>query len=228
LTRGDYIEEFPGDDSTVAALLRARFLGSDALALNIVGSPGSGKTTLLERTLPRLPVDVRAAVLTGDIATETDAARLATLGFPVAQIATGGICHLTAAMVRRGLERLGPNDFDILFIENIGSLLCPARIDLGESSKVVVLSVTEGDDKPLKYPEVFARVDLLVLNKIDLLSHVNFDIDHACNLARSVHPALEIIEVSCETGEGIEDWVQWVVKRLLSVRSPTAFLHGIR
>ena len=198
----------------LAAELREAFERNGILALNLISSPGAGKTSLLERTLESLETNRRVAVLTGDIQTDNDAARLAKAGFPVRQITTEGACHLDARMVQRGLDGWSLEELDLLFIENVGNLVCPASYDLGEASKVVLLSVTEGDDKPLKYPSIFTRADLMVLNKIDLLPYVPFDADKARANARKVNPQIDILEVSCTTGAGLDDWARWFEARL--------------
>ncbi len=203
----------------IAEELRLRFSTQRVLALNLISSPGAGKTSLLEQSLQHFSSNVRTAVLTGDIETQNDAERLAKFGYPVRQITTGGSCHLDARMIEKGLADLGENALDVLFIENVGNLVCPASFDLGEACKIVVLSVTEGDDKPLKYPSTFVKSDLLVLNKIDLLPYVPFDISKARENAKRVHPGIEILEVSCSTGEGVDAWVRWVEKRLDALRS---------
>src|SRR6516225_5862158 len=162
------------ENDRVASELRERFREEGILCLNLISSPGSGKTSLLERTLESFPRSERVAVLTGDIQTENDAARLQRFGFPVKQITTGGTCHLDARMIDRHLADWKLGDLDILFIENVGNLVCPSSYDLGEAAKIVVLSVTEGEDKPLKYPSIFFKSELLVLNKVDLLPYVPF------------------------------------------------------
>jgi hydrogenase nickel incorporation protein HypB len=207
------------ENDRIAEELRLRFSTQRVLALNLISSPGAGKTSLLEQSLQHFSSNVRTAVLTGDIETQNDAERLAKYGYPVRQITTGGSCHLDARMIEKGLADLGENALDVLFIENVGNLVCPASFDLGEASKIVVLSVTEGDDKPLKYPSTFVKSDLLVLNKIDLLPYVPFDISKARENANRVHPEIEILEVSCSTGEGVDAWVRWVEKRLDALRS---------
>ncbi|UCH83158.1 MAG: hydrogenase nickel incorporation protein HypB [Candidatus Latescibacterota bacterium] len=201
------------NNDSIARRLRAVFESQKILTLNMIGSPGAGKTALLEQTLRRLPSGLRAAVLTGDIETDNDAARLARFGKPVRQITTGGACHLDAGMIERELDKLETQKVDILFVENVGNLVCPASFDLGEASKIVVLSVTEGDDKPIKYPATFAKADLLVLNKIDLLPHVPFDLARARGNAKRVRPGIDIIETSCLSGEGIDDWLRWIQTR---------------
>jgi len=201
-------------NDAIAATLRERFLEHDILCLNLISSPGSGKTLLLERTLERLAHDTHVAVLTGDIQTDNDARRLARSGFPVKQITTAGACHLDARMVETALADWKLADFELLLIENVGNLVCPTSYDLGENSKVVLMSVTEGEDKPLKYPGVFYKADVMVLTKIDLLPHLEFDDALACENARQIHPGLEIIRTSARTGAGLERWVAWIETRL--------------
>jgi hydrogenase nickel incorporation protein HypB len=210
------------ENDRIAEELRSRFRSGNVLTLNLISSPGAGKTSLLEQSLKHLPKDIRAAVLTGDIETDNDAKRLMPFGYPVRQITTGGSCHLDAQMVQRGLSSLGPEDVDVLFIENVGNLVCPASFDLGEACKIVVLSVTEGDDKPLKYPATFVKSDLVILNKIDLLPHVSFDTARARENSKRVHPGIDILEVSCTTGQGIDAWLRWIEKRLEAVRKAAA------
>jgi hydrogenase nickel incorporation protein HypB len=201
------------ENDRVAARLRDNFRRHGILCVNLISSPGSGKTSLLERTLDRFPEEMRVAVLTGDIQTDNDARRLARFGFPARQITTGGACHLDARMVERALADWQLENLDILIIENVGNLVCPSSYDLGEAAKIVLLSVAEGEDKPLKYPAIFLKSELLVLNKIDLLPYVTFDITKAREYARSIHPHIEIVEVSCRTGEGLDGWMQWLRRR---------------
>jgi hydrogenase nickel incorporation protein HypB len=201
------------ENQRIAASLRQRYLDHGTLCLNVVSSPGSGKTTLLEHTLNLLPQEERVAVLTGDLQTENDARRLARFGFPVQQITTGTICHLDGGMIERALERWNLDEIDLLLVENVGNLVCPSSYDLGEEAKIVLLSVTEGEDKPLKYPSMFAKAELMVLTKIDLLPHVPFDMEKARANARAVHPGIEILEVSCSTGAGMNEWLAWLEMR---------------
>ncbi len=201
------------ENDRLAAALRQRFEGNGVLCLNLISSPGAGKTTLLERTLESFDRSARVAVLTGDIQTDNDAARLARYGFPVRQITTAGACHLDARMIERGLEGWRLETLDLLFIENVGNLVCPSSYDLGEDAKVVLLSVTEGDDKPLKYPAIFFKSELMVLNKMDLLPYVPFDAQRAEENARCVHPGMEIVRVSCTGNLGLEDWFAWIANR---------------
>jgi len=208
------------ENDQVAAKLRERFREHGVLCVNLISSPGSGKTTLLERTLGMLPKSARAAVLTGDLQTENDAARLRRFGFPVKQITTGSTCHLDARMIERQLEDWNLEDLDTLIIENVGNLVCPSSYDLGEAAKIVMLSVTEGEDKPLKYPSIFFKSELMILNKVDLLPYVPFDVEEAVENARLVHPGMEVIRVSCLTGHGVREWQAWVEGRR------QAFLHA--
>jgi hydrogenase nickel incorporation protein HypB len=201
------------ENARVAAELRARFAQHNVLCLNLIGSPGSGKTSLLERTLESFAPEERVALLTGDIQTENDALRLARFGFPVKQITTGGTCHLDARMIERALADWQLEQIDLLLIENVGNLVCPSSYDLGEAAKIVVLSVPEGEDKPLKYPSIFFKSELLVLNKIDLLPYVPFDIAAAEANARKVHAEMEIVRVSCQTREGLNEWLGWLQSR---------------
>jgi hydrogenase nickel incorporation protein HypB len=194
----------------VARELRTRFHEAGLSAISLVSSPGAGKTMFLEKVLSLLRPRLRVAALVGDLATENDAARLARTQVPVRQITTGTLCHLEAEMVRKALEGWALDELDLLFIENVGNLVCPASYDLGEAAKIVVLSTAEGDDKPLKYPSIFFKSALLVLNKIDLLPHVPFSLAAARENARRVHPEMEIVEVSCVTGAGLEDWRRWL------------------
>jgi hydrogenase nickel incorporation protein HypB len=198
------------ENDRLAAALREKFRERGILCVNLISSPGSGKTTLLERTLASLPRGSAVAVLTGDIQTDNDAQRLVRYGFPVRQITTGGTCHLDARMIERGLTELGFNGPGLLFIENVGNLVCPASYDLGEAAKIVLLSVAEGEDKPLKYPGIFHRASLMVLTKTDLLPHVDFKPAVARENARRVHPDVEILELSCRTGAGLDSWLTWL------------------
>ncbi len=201
------------ENDRIAAELRRRFQERDILCLNFISSPGAGKTTLLEKTLAGFnPVD-RVAVLTGDIQTDNDARRLAGYGFPVQQITTAGACHLDARMIERALGAWDLDQIQVLLIENVGNLVCPTSYDLGEEAKIVILSVAEGDDKPLKYPGIFHRAQLMILSKMDLLPYVPFDKEAAIANARRVHPGMEVIELSSTTGEGLDRWRRWLAAR---------------
>lgn len=189
-----------------------------AVAINLISSPGSGKTTLLERTIDALKDTVSIGVIEGDIETERDADRIRAKGVPAVQLTTGGACHLDAPMVHGGLhvlEHFGRGrKFDLIFIENVGNLVCPAVWDLGEAAKVAILSVTEGEDKPLKYPDMFTAARLAILNKVDLAPHCDVDLDaYEANLRR-VHPGIEILRLSARTGEGMGAWIDWLRARL--------------
>ena len=184
------------------------------LVLNLMSSPGAGKTSLLERTAEAVRGRVRLGVIVGDIATARDAERLEKQGLPAVQINTGAACHLDANMIASALPHLDLSQMEVLFIENVGNLVCPAEFRVGEDYKVMILSVTEGDEKPLKYPLMFRESSLLLINKIDLLKHTNFNLEEAKANARRVNPALEVVELSCATGEGIEHWVSWLLERL--------------
>ncbi len=193
---------------------RRRFDDQGIFALNLVSSPGSGKTTLLCRTIAALQVKLSKlpiAVIEGDQQTSHDAERIRASGAPAVQINTGKGCHLDAQMVGHALDELAPADDSLLLIENVGNLVCPAAFDLGEAHKVVILSVTEGEDKPLKYSGMFAAASLMVLNKIDLLPHVSFSVERAIAYARQINPQLQVIEVSANTGEGLDEWLAWLV-----------------
>ncbi len=206
------------ENQRIAEELRRRYSKSGTLCLNLISSPGSGKTTLLEKTLAGFSPQDKVAVLTGDLQTENDARRLACYGFPVQQIVTGTVCHLDGRMIERALEPWASHEIELLFIENVGNLVCPSSYDLGEEAKIVVLSVTEGEDKPLKYPSIFSKAALMVVTKVDLLPYVSFDLEQAKANARQVHPGIEIIELSCQTGQGFDRWQQWLTDRRSAAR----------
>src|SRR5450631_22900 len=206
------------ENQRIAESLRARFRENGVLCLNLISSPGSGKTALLEQTLAHLDPQTRVAVLTGDIQTDNDAKRLARFGFPVKQITTGGTCHLDGTMIERHLEDWPLANLDLLFIENVGNLVCPSSYDLGENSKIVLLSVTEGEDKPLKYPSIFFKSDLFVLTKIDLLPYVPFSAELAEENARRVHPGMEIVRASAVAEGGLNAWLAWLERRMATAK----------
>ncbi len=222
MTRVVVEQKVLNENQRLAAELRQRFREHHVLCLNLISSPGSGKTSLLERTLASFPPQTRVAVLTGDIQTENDARRLARFGFPARQITTGGTCHLDARMIDKHVADWNLADLDLLLIENVGNLVCPSSYDLGEHAKVVLLSVTEGEDKPLKYPSIFAKSELMVLNKIDLLPHVRFDVAEVRANAQRVHPGMVIIELSCTTGQGFDTWMQWLERRRAQTQQQAA------
>jgi len=197
-------------NNRLAADNRSLFRRRGIFTLNLVSSPGSGKTTLLERTLTELRNSSRCAVIEGDQQTSNDADRIAATGVPVRQINTGAGCHLDAHMVSHALEQFDMESIDLLFIENVGNLVCPAAFDLGEDHKVVVLSVTEGEDKPLKYPQMFHNSTVMLLNKIDLLPHLDFDPRACLEMARRVNPGITIFQLSARTGQGMAEWYEWL------------------
>jgi hydrogenase nickel incorporation protein HypB len=203
----------------LARSLRQRFEDAGVYVVSMVSSPGAGKTTLLEQTLTRLRgKGVRVAALVGDLATENDAARLARSQAPVKQIVTGTVCHLDADMVERSLADWRLDDLDCLFIENVGNLVCPSSYDLGENLRIVLMSVTEGEDKPLKYPTIFNTADLALITKMDLAEAVEFDLDAAHRSIQSVRPGMQVLEVSAKTGAGLHDFLglleSWVAGRV--------------
>jgi hydrogenase nickel incorporation protein HypB len=205
-----------------AAANRRRFAEHGIFALNLVSSPGSGKTTLLAETIRHLQGEPAVAVIEGDQQTSTDADRIRATGARAVQVNTGKGCHLDAHMVAHALEHLEPADDSVVMIENVGNLVCPAAFDLGEAHKVVVLSVTEGEDKPLKYPDMFAAADLMVLNKCDLLPYLAFDADLCEANARRVNPAIEVLRLSATTGEGLASWLAWVREGARAAREARA------
>jgi hydrogenase nickel incorporation protein HypB len=192
---------------------RAFLAGRRVFALNLVSSPGSGKTTLLVRTIEALKDRKTVAVIEGDQQTSQDAERIRATGASAVQINTGKGCHLDAHMVGHAIQQLDPADKSLLMIENVGNLVCPAAFDLGEAHKVVVLSVTEGEDKPIKYPDMFRAAKLMLLNKCDLLPHLDFDVDQAIAYARRVNPDIEVLRVSAKSGEGMAGWLDWIESR---------------
>ena len=200
-------------NDSFAAANRRCFAERGILALNLLSSPGSGKTTLLVETIGRLQGGRPVFVIEGDQQTSLDAERIRGAGAPAHQLTTGRGCHLDAHGVAHALLALEPSPGSLLFIENVGNLVCPAGFDLGEAHKVVVLSVTEGEDKPLKYPDAFAAADLVLLNKIDLLPHLRFDVDQCVANARRVHPGIVVLPVSATTGEGLPAWLGWLAER---------------
>ncbi len=197
-------------NNAIAQENRRRFQAKKTLALNLVSSPGSGKTALLVETLRRVGEKYPVAVIEGDQETTNDADRIRATGAPAIQVNTGKGCHLDADLVRGALTRLGAPPSGVLFIENVGNLVCPAGFDLGEAQKVVIVSVTEGEDKPLKYSGMFAAADMMVVTKTDLLPHLEFDVDRLIDNARRVHPGIAVLKVSAKTGDGMDRWLQWL------------------
>jgi hydrogenase nickel incorporation protein HypB len=202
-----------------AARNRAWLSGREILALNLVSSPGAGKTTLLERTIRDLKDELPICVLEGDQATTNDGERIRAAGAPAVQVNTGTGCHLEADLVARGLMQLKPAAGSVVMIENVGNLVCPAMFDLGERAKVVILSVTEGEDKPLKYPHMFRAAEIMILNKTDLLPHVDFDVERAIENARAVNPDIAVLQVSARTGEGLDGWYGWLRQQRAAARA---------
>ena len=205
-------------NDALAQANRERFDRAGTYVVNMMSSPGAGKTSILERTLERLGRDVRLGVLEGDVQTTLDADRLERFGIPIAQVNTdpgfGGECHLDANMVRYGLPALPLEEIDVLIIENVGNLVCPAEFKVGEDSRVMVFSVTEGEDKPLKYPLMFRTVELVLVNKIDLLPHLEFDLAQLERNLRTVNPGVRHILTSARTGEGMDEWCAWLTDRV--------------
>ncbi len=200
-------------NETMAANNRQRFEANKVFVLNIMSSPGAGKTTLLEKTLARIMPDIRSAVIVGDICTSNDADRLARTGAEVVQVNTdefGGDCHLAAHVIERAAAGFDLNELDLIIVENIGNLVCPAEFDIGEDARAVVLSVTEGEDKPVKYPLMFRVCQVALLNKIDLLPHLTYDIEEAAANIHKINPEMIICKTSATTEEGLEPWLNWI------------------
>jgi hydrogenase nickel incorporation protein HypB len=204
-------EDILGKNNLLASRNRGYFEALKVLALNLMSSPGSGKTTLLEKTIKALDGRRPVAVIEGDQQTMNDADRIHKTGAPVVQVNTGNGCHLDAGMIRQALEQLELQKDSILFIENVGNLVCPSLFELGEKNRVVIISVTEGDDKPLKYPTMFEHAHTCIINKTDLLPYVDFDMELVKKHALSVNPHLQIMELSARTGEGMEAWISWLL-----------------
>jgi len=215
-------QQILGKNQLIAERNRGWFAGRGILALNLVSSPGAGKTSLLERTLTDLKSEINVSVIEGDQATSNDAERIRATGVRAIQINTGAGCHLEADMLERALAVLQPEHGSMLMIENVGNLVCPALFDLGERAKVVIFSITEGEDKPLKYPHMFGAAEVLLLNKMDLAPHLRFDVARAVDNALSVNPRLEVFRVSAVTGEGLAPWYAWLKGELAAAGR----LHG--
>ena len=202
-----------GANDEIAALNRKMFAARGVVVMNLMGSPGSGKTTLLEETLARLVDKIKIAVIEGDLFTAKDAQRIERLGVDVIQINTAGGCHLDAAMIQKAYASLDLEAVDLLIVENVGNLVCPAEFDIGENFKAVVLSITEGDDKPLKYPLIFKESEVVLLNKVDLLPFTNFNLQVAREDLTTLHPTIKIFETSCTKGTGLDDWAAWLLRK---------------
>ncbi len=196
----------------------ARFARAGVFVLNLMSSPGAGKTTLLERTIERLASKIRIGVIEGDIQSSVDAERIASHGIKSVQINTGGACHLDSNMIRNAVEEFDLDTIDLLVVENVGNLVCPAEFKVGEDMKAMLLSVTEGDDKPLKYPLMFQESRALVINKIDLLPYVNCSVDRIEERARALREDIEIFQVSCTKGDGLDDWTEWLRTQVTNKR----------
>jgi hydrogenase nickel incorporation protein HypB len=203
-------QDILGKNNQYAQVNRDYFRQHHIFTLNLVSSPGSGKTSLLTKTIELLKAELAISVIEGDQQTSNDAERIRATGVKAVQINTGKGCHLDAHGIGHALESLAPEDNSLLFIENVGNLVCPSAFDLGEAHKVVILSVTEGEDKPLKYPDMFAAADMMLLNKIDLLPYVDFDVAQCIDYARRVNPRIKVLQVSARTGEGMDLWLQWL------------------
>ncbi len=197
-------------NEAIAAANRKKFKERNIFTMNLVSSPGSGKTSLVERTIAKSKSKIKIAVIEGDVQTDLDAKRVEAFNVPVVQIITSGACHLEANLVRDAFEKFSDNDTELLIIENVGNLVCPATYDLGEDIKVVIASTTEGDDKPLKYPAMFRNSSALIINKIDLLPYVNCSIEQLKRNALAINPSLKIFQTSCTTDEGIDKWIEWL------------------
>jgi hydrogenase nickel incorporation protein HypB len=210
----DIEQDILSGNNLLAERNRGYFMAKNILAMNLVSSPGSGKTTLLECTLKELNKDYLFYVIEGDQYTTNDADRIHATGTKVTQINTGKGCHLDAHMILHALQGIRPKDNSVLFIENVGNLVCPAMFDLGEQERVVIMSVTEGEDKPLKYPDMFHTSTLCIINKTDLLPYVPFDMEKAKSYAMQVNPDLKIIELSCTTGKGLQEWYAWLQQKV--------------
>ncbi len=202
-------------NDAIAEEIRSELASHRVLAINLMSSPGAGKTTLLEKTVEKFKSEgIRVGVIEGDIETSRDADRLKKFDIPIVQLNTGSACHLDANMIRNALSNLDCSTIDILFIENVGNLVCPAEFKVGEDHKVMVLSVTEGDEKPLKYPLMFRESSAMIINKVDLLPYTNFSMEEGMSNARQINSKLDIFSLSCTTGDGLEAWTDWVSKEL--------------
>jgi hydrogenase nickel incorporation protein HypB len=215
-------QDILGKNNAYAESNRKLFEAQGILALNLVSSPGSGKTSLLTATIERLRGRYPVSVIEGDQQTSNDAERIRATGVPAVQVNTGKGCHLDAHMIGHAVQHLKLEGRGLLLIENVGNLVCPSAFDLGEAHKVVILSVTEGEDKPLKYPDMFNASDLMILNKIDLLPYVDFDVERCIEYARRINPKLEVLQVSARTGEGMDAWLNWLQTAMAPEPSPAA------
>lgn len=208
--RIDVVEDILNANDLLAQKNRQRFDAANILALNIMASPGAGKTSLIERTINGFTSEFNLAVIDGDIATSIDADRAAAAGAIAYQINTGGECHLDAVMLQKAISDLNIDDIDIMIVENVGNLICPASFKLGTHFNVLIASIPEGDDKPYKYPTMYRGVDALVINKVDLLPYIEFDMDYFRRGVAALNPGLVTLPLSCKSGEGVESWLEWV------------------
>jgi hydrogenase nickel incorporation protein HypB len=209
------VENIMNANDQLAAQNRARLDEAGVFAINIMASPGAGKTSLIEQTLKRLPAEIHVAAIDGDVATSIDADRAAAAGATAIQINTGGDCHLDAVMLRNAFDQIGDlSQFDLLIVENVGNLICPAAFQLGTHKSVLVASIPEGDDKPYKYPGMYRDVDALIINKVDLLPYIPFKMDYFRQGVEILSPGLETFPLSCQTGEGLDDWINWLKAHL--------------
>ena len=208
------IKNILGENDRLAAENQAMFQDKKVFVLNFMGSPGAGKTSVLEKTMERLKDKIKMAVIEGDLFTSKDAERIDKYGVPVIQINTAGGCHLDANMVQKTVKEMNLDELDLLVVENVGNLVCPAEFPVGEDARAVVLSVTEGDDKPLKYPLMFKESEIALINKVDLAPYCNFNMDSAKQDITSLHPGIEVLEVSCTTGDGLDHWCDWLLQKV--------------
>jgi hydrogenase nickel incorporation protein HypB len=220
LTEIQVLQNILGANESIANANRVKLQAAGVFVINLMASPGAGKTSLILRTIEALRDQLRIAVIEGDIASTIDADRINRQGVMALQINTGGACHLDANMVSRALDRLSLAEIDLLIIENVGNLVCPASFDLGEDCRVMVASVAEGDDKPHKYPLMFSEVEAVVVNKTDLLAFSDFNLESFYQVVKGLNPGAEIIEVSCRTNEGIAAWGEWLSKRVAAGKVP--------
>jgi len=217
--RVEVVQDILSANDSLAAQNRQRLEAAGVFSVNLMASPGAGKTSLIERTAAALGAELRLAVIDGDLATSLDADRAAAAGAQAVQINTGGQCHLDAAMVRRGLEQLDLSQVDLLLVENVGNLVCPSAFDLGTHARVLIASVPEGDDKPYKYPGSYHAIDAVLLNKIDLLPYVAFDVKRFLHGVEVLNPSLTSFQISCKTGEGLDEWFGWLRRQTAGLRS---------
>ncbi len=208
------VEKILSANDQIASENRSRLDNAGVFAINLMASPGAGKTSLIECMMPVLAKSMRIAVVDGDVASSIDADRAAAAGATAVQINTGGTCHLDAVMLRGALDELDLAQFDLLIVENVGNLICPASFKLGVHKSILIASVPEGDDKPYKYPGMYRGVDAVIINKIDLLPYVDYDMDYFCKGVEILNPGLEIFRLSCRTGDGVEAWLNWLTARV--------------